>query len=87
MDQEFIELRRQEVLEAVDGWFHVQAVTSTELKKLKERIAKLVWEVFQLRNHVTPEIRQQILMERTVNELDPDFSFLEAVQSDNTRAA
>lgn len=40
---------------------------------------KAVWELLQLRKEIAPEKLEQIRIDKTVNELDPDFSFEQAI--------
>jgi len=42
---------------------------------------KALWELLQLRKVASPQILDRITIERKVNEIDPDFSFEQAVQA------
>ncbi|HKR10939.1 MAG TPA: hypothetical protein VJT15_02685 [Pyrinomonadaceae bacterium] len=47
--------------------------------ELKQLFLKAVWELLQLRKEIAPEKLEQIRIDKTVNELDPDFSFEQAI--------
>jgi hypothetical protein len=52
-----------------------------QLEYAKEAHAKEIWTWQQYWPHTSHEVRKQIHVERKVNELDPDFSFQDAVDA------
>jgi hypothetical protein len=56
-----------------------------KLKASQEEAQRLclisLWEILQLRQHVSEEILEQIRVDKQVNQLDPDFSFEKAVEA------
>lgn len=48
---------------------------------VEQLFLKAVWELLQLRKVAAPQILERITIDRKVNEIDPDFSFDQAVQT------
>jgi len=74
-DPELLRLRRVARLLALETLY-------IELHNMKERVSRLekakareTWTIRQLLPHVPPEAVEQILIDRQVNEIDPDFKF------------
>jgi hypothetical protein len=82
IDDELIQLRREEILEAVDGWFQIQAAQAKRIEELNEDVAREIWTWKQLLEHVPQEIKEKIGIERRINMMDPDFSFSKVVFPD-----
>lgn len=82
-DPDFIELRREIRLSLLDLLYTKISRLEKQLEQL-ERWKKLsyleTWTWMQLLPHVPPEIRRRVHVERTVNRMDPDFSFEREVE-------
>ena len=79
-------MRRDVVLQALGDYNeHFQQLLADNksakesLSKLERLFLKAVWELLQLRKEIAPEKLEQIRIDKTVNELDPDFSFEQAI--------
>lgn len=86
VDQPVIESRRELVLTALDGCFETLACEESEHRKTHERflqshrhLAKAYWTILKLREHVPAGVWTQIKIDLAVNEIDPDFSFVQAL--------
>ncbi len=83
VDDDLIAKRREAVLVQLELLY-------LEIQNLNRRIASLerwqregdareVWTINQLLLHVPAETAERILVDRKVNDMDPDFSFCEAL--------
>jgi hypothetical protein len=84
-DPEFIELRRQARLLALETLYirihTLQRQLAREKEFHQEAEAREVWTINQFLKDVPPEQAQAILIDRKVNDMDPDFSFVKAITS------
>lgn len=55
--------------------YQFQSALEAKVRELKEARAMEAWTWQQMLARVPPEIAEQILIDRKVNEMDPDFSF------------
>ncbi len=78
-DPEFIELRRQQRLLALEVMYLDIDRLKEELAAMKEIAARGVWTWKQLIDHVPADVRKRVLIEGQVNNMDPDFSFCKAI--------
>jgi hypothetical protein len=77
LDPEFINLRRQERLLALELLYIKIAALERSVKKWKETAGRHVWTVTQLvdRANISHEILEAVNIEQQVNMMDSDFSF------------
>jgi hypothetical protein len=82
-NSEFIELTRDLRLLALQDLFRTISTLKRELEREKqwhrEAQAREVWTINQFLKHVSPEQGQAVLIDRKVNDMDPDFSFVKAI--------
>ena len=82
------DLRRDVILKAITDYNERSSGLLSDINKLRasqeeaQRLCLIsLWEVLQLRQHVSEEILEQIRVDKQVNQLDPDFSFEKAVEA------
>lgn len=63
------------MLATLDAHYQVEAALEAKLRQQKEARAMEAWTWQQMLPHVPPEIAEQILIDRKINEMDADFSF------------
>jgi len=82
-DPEFIGLRRTIRLLALQNLYleirRLNQILARAYEARKEADAREVWTINQFLKHVPAEIADQILIDRKVNEMDADFSFLKTL--------
>jgi hypothetical protein len=78
-DPDFIELRRTMRLELLDWLYAKIEILQQQLAREKayrlEAEARELWTAKQFLKVVPPDEAQRILIDRRVNNMDPDFSF------------
>lgn len=82
-DTEFIEMRRQLRLLALEALYRKIETLKRKLDQEKqfhrEAQAREVWTINQFLTQVRSDRASSILIDRKVNDMDPDFSFEKAV--------
>jgi hypothetical protein len=82
-DPEFIELRRQVRLLALEALYRKIEMLQQELAQEKqfhrEAQAREVWTINQFLKQIPSDRAEPILINRKVNDMDPDFSFERAL--------
>ena len=86
-DPQMIELHRKIRLTALDWLYTKIAILQEQVQRMSKHAYLETWTWMQLLPHVPPEIRERVDVERTVNRMDPDFSFEQAVESRFTSKA
>jgi hypothetical protein len=76
---EFIDLHRHARLRALQGLYRQLKTLERQLEREKqfhrEAQAREVWTINRFLTHVSSEQAEAILIDRKVNNMDPDFSF------------
>jgi hypothetical protein len=82
------DLRRNVVLQAIADYNERCQKTLGEIQSLRASLTgveqlffKAFWELLHLRESADPATVERLMIDRRVNELDPDFSFESAVQA------
>lgn len=82
-DPEFIDLQRKLRLLALEALYRKIKTLQTQLDQekqfLREAEAREVWTINRFLKHVSYEQGETILIDRKVNDMDPDFSFEKAI--------
>jgi len=82
---EFIELHRHVRLRAVEALYRQLKTLERELQREKrfhrEAQAREVWTINRFLTQVSSEQSEAILIDRKVNDMDPDFSFEQAISA------
>ena len=74
-NEKLLTVRRQFVLEVLDLVYRQKQTLERQFKETEEQLAQEHWMVTQLMNQAPEEIQAQVIMDRRVNLMDPDFSF------------
>ena len=82
-DDELLALKRQYVLLFIDTQYQIRAASEKLVDRLREDLARELWTINQLLKYVAPEVSRRILIDRKVNDMDPDFSFRATVAPTN----
>lgn len=82
-DEEFLELRRRARLNALEVVYmriaELERALAREKQHHTEAQAREVWTMNKFLEHVPEEAVEGILIDRKVNDMDPDFSFINAI--------
>lgn len=80
---EFIDLNRKTRLLGLQNLYRTISTLKRELEREKqwhrEAQAREIWTINQFLKHVSAEQAEAILIDRKINDMDPDFSFVKAI--------